>query len=153
MRTERIKDKENNNPNINLNIIKKKENKIPFNLNKKRNDANEDNNTFRKKIPINDTNKNNLKMNINNNIKKTGFHKKNIGYNSEIAGLISIRPKSTKQANQIKTGKRINYNMDNNKNNIINVNKNNNINIINDKNKVENDNTKITNKEIYVVKA
>lgn len=43
--------------------------------------------------------------------------------------------------------------MDNNKNNIINVNKNNNINIINDKNKVENDNTKITNKEIYVVKA
>ena len=153
MRTERIKDKENNNPNINLNIIKKKENKIPFNLNKKRNDANEENNTFRKKIPINDTNKNNLKMNINNNIKKTGFHKKNIGYNSEIAGLISIRPKSTKQANQIKTGKRINYNMDNNKNNIINVNKNNNINIINDKNKVENDNTKITNKEIYVVKA
>ena len=70
-----------------------------------------------------------MDININNN-KKKGFHKKNISYNPEISGIISIRPKSTKQCNHIKNGKKINFKIDINKsnnNNIINVNKNNNI--------------------------
>ena len=124
MKTERIKDKENINPNnININI-KKKENKIPFNLNKKRNSAiDNNNNAFKKKIP---TGKNNLKMDIINN-KKSGIHKKHMSFNSEVSGLISIRPKSTKQLNHNKTGKKINFKIDINKENVINVNKNNNI--------------------------
>ena len=130
MKTERIKgreNKENNNPNVN--IVKKKENKIPFNS-KKGNSINENSNTFKKKIPINGINKSNLKMDINmNNNKKNGFHKKNGSYNPEISGIISTRPKSTKQMNHMKNGKgsnKINFKVDTHKNNIINVNKNNN---------------------------
>ena len=130
MKTERIKgreNKENNNPNVN--IVKKKENKIPFNS-KKGNSINENSNAFKKKIPINGINKSNLKMDINmNNNKKNGFHKKNGSYNPEISGIISTRPKSTKQMNHTKNGKgsnKINFKVDTHKNNIINVNKNNN---------------------------
>ena len=137
MKTDRVKyrenkenkeNKENMNPNNNINVFKKKE-KIPFNFNnKKRKSANENSNAFKKKIPISGTNKNNLKMDINNNI-KIGFHKKNMSYNPEILGLISIRPKSSKQMNHIKKDK-INFKIDINKRNMINVNKNNNINNI-----------------------
>ena len=130
MKTERIKgreNKENNNPNVN--IVKKKENKIPFNS-KKGNSINENSNAFKKKIPINGINKSNLKMDINmNNNKKNGFHKKNGSYNPEISGIISTRPKSTKQMNHMKNGKagnKINFKVDTHKSNIINVNKNNN---------------------------
>ena len=132
LKTERIKGKEKENINSENNILKKKENKIPCNINKKRNSVTENSNAFKKKIPISGIgiNKNNLKMDINiNNNKKKGFHKKNISYNPEISGIISIRPKSTKQCNHIKNGKKINFKIDINKsnNNIINVNKNNNI--------------------------
>ena len=130
MKTERIKgreNKENNNPNVNM--VKKKENKIPFNS-KKGNSINENSNAFKKKIPINGINKSNLKMDINmNNNKKNGFHKKNGSYNPEISGIISTRPKSTKQMNHMKNGKagnKINFKVDTHKSNIINVNKNNN---------------------------
>ena len=154
MKTERIKDKENINPNannVNLNINKKKENKIPFNLSKKRNSAVGNNNAFKKKIPVSGTYKNNLKMDINNN-KKSGLHKKNMSFNPEITGLISIRPKSTKQFNHNKNGKKINFKIDINKENIINVNVNkNNNNIDNNINK-EIDITNIKNKEISDVK-
>ena len=154
MKTERIKDKENINPNannLNLNINKKKENKIPFNLSKKRNSAIGNNNAFKKKIPVSGTYKNNLKMDINNN-KKSGLHKKNMSFNPEISGLISMRPKSTKQFNHNKNGKKINFKMDINKENIINVNVNkNNNNIDNNINK-EIDITNIKNKEISDVK-
>ena len=154
MKTERIKDKENINPNannLNLNINKKKENKIPFNLSKKRNSAVGNNNAFKKKIPVSGTYKNNLKMDINNN-KKSGLHKKNMSFNPEISGLISMRPKSTKQFNHNKNGKKINFKMDINKENIINVNVNkNNNNIDNNINK-EIDITNIKNKEISDVK-
>ena len=138
MKTERIKDKENINPNnININI-KKKENKIPFNLNKKRNSAiDNNNNAFKKKIPVSGPGKNNLKMDIINN-KKSGIHKKHMSFNSEVSGLISIRPKSTKQLNHNKTGKKINFKIDINKENVINVNKNNNI---------DNNNNKAVEKE------
>ena len=135
LKTERIKGKEKENINSENNILKKKENKIPCNINKKRNSVTENSNAFKKKIPISGIgiNKSNLKMDINiniNNNKKKGFHKKNISYNPEISGIISIRPKSTKQCNHIKNGKKINFKIDINKsnnNNIINVNKNNNI--------------------------
>ena len=132
LKTERIKGKEKENINLENNILKKKENKIPCNVNKKRNSVTENNNAFKKKIPISGIgiNKSNLKMDINiNNNKKKGFHKKNISYNPEISGMISIRPKSTKQCNHIKNGKKINFKIEINKNNnnIINVNKNNNI--------------------------
>ena len=155
MKTERIKDKENMNPNANnlnnININKKKENKIPFNLSKKRNSAVGNNNAFKKKIPVSGTYKNNLKMDINNN-KKSGLHKKNMSFNPEISGLISMRPKSTKQFNHNKNGKKINFKMDINKENIINVNVNkNNNNIDNNINK-EIDITNIKNKEISDVK-
>ena len=50
-----------------------------------------------------------------------------MSFNSEVSGLISIRPKSTKQLNHNKTGKKINFKIDINKENVINVNKNNNI--------------------------
>ena len=140
MKTERIKDKENINQNV---LNKKKENKIPFNLNKKRNSAiDNNNNAFKKKIPVSNTYKNNLKMDININ-KKTGLHKKNMSFNPEISGLISLRPKSTKQFNHNKNGKKINFKIDINKENVINVNKNNNI---------ENNNKKEIDKEITVVK-
>ena len=134
MKTERIiKDKENINQNVNnINAIKKKENKIPFNLSKKRNSAIDNNNAFKKKIPVSNTYKNNLKMDININ-KKSGLHKKNMNFNPEISGLISIRPKSTKQFNHNKNGKKINFKVDINKENVINVNKNNNIEINNKK--------------------
>ena len=154
MKTERIKDKENINPNannVNLNINKKKENKIPFNLSKKRNSAVGNNNAFKKKIPVSGTYKNNLKIDINNN-KKSGLHKKNMSFNPEISGLISMRPKSTKQFNHNKNGKKIKFKMDINKENIINVNVNkNNNNIDNNINK-EIDITNIKNKEISDVK-
>ena len=132
LKTERIKGKEKENINSENNILKKNENKIPCNINKKRNSVTENSNAFKKKIPISGIgiNKSNLKMDINiNNNKKKGFHKKNISYNPEISGIISIRPKSTKQCNHIKNGKKINFKIDINKsnNNIINVNKNNNI--------------------------
>ena len=132
LKTERIKGKEKENINLENNILKKKENKIPCNVNKKRNSVTENSNAFKKKIPINGIgiNKSKLKMDINiNNNKKKGFHKKNISYNPEISGMISIRPKSTKQCNHIKNGKKINFKIEINKNNnnIINVNKNNNI--------------------------
>ena len=132
LKTERIKGKEKENINLENNILKKKENKIPCNVNKKRNSVTENNNAFKKKIPISGIgiNKSNLKMDINiNNNKKKGFHKKNISYNPEISGMISIRPKSTKQCNHLKNGKKINFKIEINKNNniIINVNKNNNI--------------------------
>ena len=132
LKTERIKGKEKENINLENNILKKKENKIPCNVNKKRNSVTENNNAFKKKIPISGIgiNKSNLKMDINiNNNKKKGFHKKNISYNPEISGMISIRPKSTKQCNHLKNGKKINFKIEINKNNniIITVNKNNNI--------------------------
>ena len=137
LKTERIKDKEN------INMNKKKENKIPFNLSKKRNSViDNNNNAFKKKIPVSNTYKNNLKMDININ-KKSGLHKKNMSFNPEISGLISMRPKSTKQFNHNKNGKKINFKIDINKENIINVNKNNNI---------ENNNKKEIDKEISVVK-
>ena len=138
MKTDRIKsrdNKENNNPNINMS--KNKDGKIPF-VSKKENSNNENNNAFKKKIPVSGINKSNLKMDINlNNNKKNGFHKKNGSYNPDISGLISLRPKSTKQMNHNKNGKKINYKIDINKNNnFINVNKNNNIDINNNKNMI-----------------
>ena len=121
---ENKENKENMNPNNNINVFKKKE-KIPFNFNnKKKKTSNENSNAFKKKIPISGINKSNLKMDINNNI-KMGFHKKNMSYNPEISGLISLRPKSTKQLNHTKNDKKINFKIDINKKNIINVNKNN----------------------------
>ena len=121
---ENKENKENMNPNNNINVFKKKE-KIPFNFNnKKKKVSNENSNAFKKKIPVSGINKSNLKMDINNNI-KMGFHKKNMSYNPEISGLISLRPKSTKQLNHTKNDKKINFKIDINKKNIINVNKNN----------------------------
>ena len=106
-------------------MFSKKKEKIPFNFNnKKKKTSNENSNAFKKKIPISGINKSNLKMDINNNI-KMGFHKKNMSYNPEISGLISLRPKSTKQLNHTKNDKKINFKIDINKKNIINVNKNN----------------------------
>ena len=94
MKTERNKENYNNNYN-NINKEKKKENKIPFNLTKKRNSLNE--NTFKKKIPAGNQNKN-VFVNLNSNDNKNlGCHKKNISYNPEISGIFSVRPKSTKQ--------------------------------------------------------
>jgi uncharacterized membrane protein YcaP (DUF421 family) len=50
-----------------------------------------------------------------------------MSFNYEVSGLISLRPKSTKQLNHNKNGKKINFKIDINKENLINVNKNNNI--------------------------
>ena len=102
LRTERNKD------NYNTNIDKKKDNKIPFNLIKKRNSLNE--NTLKKKIPAGNCSKNvivNLNSNENKN-KNIGYHKKNISYNPEISGNFSIRPKSTKQILHLKNKNNIN---------------------------------------------
>lgn len=69
--------------------------------------------TFRKKIPISGMNKNKLKINVNNNKKR--FHKKTMSFNREISGLISLRPKSTKQFNPNKNvEKNINFKIDKN---------------------------------------
>ena len=62
LRTERNKENLNPNYNFNTNKEKKKENKIPFNIVKKRNSINE--NAFKKKIPICNANK---KIIVNSN--------------------------------------------------------------------------------------
>ena len=111
-KTERNKENFNSsnlNYNNNTNKEKKKENKIPFNLAKKRNSLNE--NTFKKKIPLS---KNTL-MNSNNN-KGLGLHKKNMSFNPENNGFMSVRPKSTKQITHTKNNSNIaNYNIGINK--------------------------------------
>ena len=102
LRTERNKE------NYNTNIDKKKDNKIPFSLIKKRNSLNE--NTIKKKIPPGNGSKNvivNLNTNENKN-KNIGYHKKNIAYNPEISGTFSVRPKSTKQILHLKNKNNIN---------------------------------------------
>ena len=86
-------------------MIKKKENKIPFNLIKKRNSLNE--NTLKKKIPSGNGNKNLMVNLISNESKNLGYHKKNISYNPEISGIFSVRPKSTKQIMHLKNSNNI----------------------------------------------
>ena len=108
MKTERNKENFNSsniNYNNNINKDKKKENKIPFNLVKKRNSLNE--NTFKKKIPLS---KNNM-INSNDN-KNLVHHKKNMNFNPENNGYMSVRPKSTKQAIHMKNNNNVgNYNI------------------------------------------
>ena len=99
MKTERNKE------NYNTNYDKKKENKIPFNLIKKRNSLNE--NTLKKKIPSGNGNKNLMVNLISNESKNLGYHKKNISYNPEISGIFSVRPKSTKQIMHLKNSNNI----------------------------------------------
>ena len=112
MKTERSKENFNSsniNYNNNINKEKKKENKIPFNLVKKRNSLNE--NTFKKKIPLS---KNNM-INTNDN-KNLVHHKKNINFNPENNGYMSVRPKSTKQVVHMKNNNNVgNYNIGINK--------------------------------------
>ena len=111
-KTERNKENFNSsnlNYNNNTNKEKKKENKIPFNLAKKRNSLNE--NTFKKKIPL----IKNPIMNLNDN-KSLGLHKKNMSFNPENNGFMSVRPKSTKQITHTKNNSNvINYNIGVNK--------------------------------------
>ena len=92
MRIEKEKD------NYNTNKEKKKEYKIPVSFVKKRNSLNE--NTFKKKIPIN---KNNI-LNTNNtsNNKNLSLHKKSVSVNSDNNGFLSVRPKSSKQIVHLK---------------------------------------------------
>ena len=99
MKTERNKE------NYNTNYDKKKENKIPFNLIKKRNSLNE--NTLKKKIPSGIGNKNLMVNLISGESKNLGYHKKNISYNPEISGIFSVRPKSTKQIMHLKNSNNI----------------------------------------------
>ena len=99
MKTERNKE------NYNTNYDKKKENKIPFNLIKKRNSLNE--NTLKKKIPCGNGNKNLMVNLISGESKNLGYHKKNISYNPEISGIFSVRPKSTKQIMHLKNSNNI----------------------------------------------
>ena len=99
MKTERNKE------NYNTNYDKKKENKIPFNLIKKRNSLNE--NTLKKKIPSGNGNKNLMVNLISGESKNLGYHKKNISYNPEISGIFSVRPKSTKQIMHLKNSNNI----------------------------------------------
>ena len=109
MKTERNKENYNinNNSNNNTNKEKKKENKIPFNLTKKRNSLNE--NAFKKKIPTGNGCKN-LLVNLNTNESKNFIsHKKNTSYNPEIGSIFSIRPKSTKQIMHVKNNFNNNY--------------------------------------------
>jgi hypothetical protein len=111
-KTERNKENFNSsnlNYNNNTNKEKKKENKIPFNLAKKRNSLNE--NTFKKKIPLSK----NAMMNSNDN-KGLGLHKKNMSFNPENNGFLSVRPKSTKQITHTKNNNNVvNYNIGVNK--------------------------------------
>jgi len=137
MKTERKK--ENTYNNYNTNKEKKKDNKIPFNATKKRNSLNE--RTFKKKIPVKNSNKNNI-INVNlNESKNLGNHKKNISYNPEISGIFSVRPKSTKQISHIK----------NNSNNKVEVNCSNNLK--NNRNNKGNSNDYLNNKEISISKT
>jgi len=112
MKTERNKENFNSNNinyNNNINKEKKKENKIPFNLVKKRNSLNE--NAFKKKIPLS---KNNM-INANEN-KNVVHHKKNVNFNPENNGYMSVRPKSTKQVQHMKNANNVgNYNIGINK--------------------------------------
>ena len=110
MKTERNKENYNlnsNNSNNNIYKEKKKENKIPFNLTKKRNSLNE--NAFKKKIPTGNGCKN-LIVNLNTNENKNFIsHKKNISYNPEIGSIFSVRPKSSKQIMHVKNSFNNNY--------------------------------------------
>ena len=112
MKTERNKENFNSNNinyNNNINKEKKKENKIPFNLVKKRNSLNE--NAFKKKIPLS---KNNM-INSNDN-KNLVHHKKNVNFNPENNGYMSVRPKSTKQVVHMKNNNNVgSYNIGINK--------------------------------------
>ena len=132
MQTERNKENNNTNYSNNINKDKKKENKIPFNLVKKRNSLNE--NTFKKKIPTGNTNKNIMVNFDNNENKHLGCHKKTLSYNPEMLSVYSVRPKSTKQITHIKNNNNnfkvtvnVSKNFGNNQNNkaIINENKGN----------------------------
>ena len=96
---------------------KKKENKIPFNLVKKRNSANE--NAFKKKIPVNKNTLINSKDNQN-----LGMHKKSMSLIPENNnGFLSVRPKSTKQIVHLKNSNNISsYKVGINKDNpIVNI--------------------------------
>ena len=108
MKTERNKENFNSNNcnyNYNTNKEKKKEKKIPFNLVKKRNSLND--NAFKKKIPLS---KNNM-VNANDN-KNLVQHKKNVNFNPENNGYMSVRPKSTKQISHMKKNNNVgNYNI------------------------------------------
>ena len=107
MKTERNKENYDTNYNI-IKKEKKKDNKIPFNLIKKRNSMND--NTFKKKIPSGNGNKNVI-VNLNvNESKNFGCHKKNTSYNPEISGVFSVRPKSTKQIMHVKNNNPVNNN-------------------------------------------
>ena len=131
LHTERNKENYNTNFCNNINKDKKKENKIPFNLIKKRNSLNE--NTFKKKIPSGNTNKN-LMANLNNNENKhLGCHKKTLSYNPEILNVYAARPKTTNQITHIKNSNNINNfkvsvnisnNLGNNQNNKSKMNEN-----------------------------
>ena len=130
IRTERNKENLSSNYNFNTNKEKRKDNKIPFNIIKKRNSINE--NTFKKKIPICNVNKKILvNPNNMNDINNIGFNKKNTICNSENTGLESARPKSTKQITHAKINTcnyKVEVNCSSNLRNI-KVNSNNNINI------------------------
>ena len=98
LKTERNKENFSTNYNNYVNKEKKKENKIPFNVIKKRNSMKE--NGFKKKIPPPQNGNKNLFVNLNMNMndsKNSGYHKKNMSYNPEIIEAFSTRPKSTKQ--------------------------------------------------------
>ena len=129
MQTERNKENYSTNYNNIINKEKKKENKIPFNLAKKRNSLNE--NTFKKKIPSGNTNKNAMSNLNNNENKHLGCHKKTLSYNPEILNVYPVRPKSTKQIahnknnNNFKVTVNISNNLVNNQNNKVNNNENN----------------------------
>ena len=73
MKTDRIKsrdNKENNNPNINMS--KNKDGKIPF-VSKKENSNNENNNAFKKKIPVSGINKSKMNKYKNGNYNNKEF--------------------------------------------------------------------------------
>ena len=143
IRTERNKENINPNYKFNTNKEKKKDNKIPFNIIKKRN-SNVNENTFKKKIPICNTNKKiNINSNFNSNnindLNNLGYNKKIISCNTDIiAGSSRIeptRPKSTKQLMHNKKIQNINYKADTNnsshlRNIKVNSNSNSNINNI-----------------------
>ena len=108
MKTERNKENYSTNYNNYISKEKKKENKIPFNIIKKRNSLNE--NGLKKKIPSPGNGNKNLFVNLNMNMndsKNLGYHKKHMSYNPEIVDTFATRPKSTKQ---VIHNKKINYN-------------------------------------------
>ena len=134
IRTDRNKENINPNYNFNTNKKKKKENKIPFNIIKKRNSINE--NAFKKKIPICNVNKK-IMVNSNNknDLNSLGYNKKNISYNSDsipgVATVETTRPKSTKQIMHNKnenSNNKVEVNSSSNNKNI-KVNSSNNLNI------------------------